>query len=207
MRDVSDRDGTRLGREFFARDSDAVAYDLVGSLMRVRGVEGDVLVQILEVEAYGGYDDAASHAFAGPTPRCRVMFGPPGHLYVYRIYGLHWCMNVVTGDVGVAGAVLLRAATLRRWSRPGDGDPPAISFTGPGNLTRALAITGEDDGVDCCGGDSERIVFCEDPAASQRPEVSVSGRVGVTRNVGRQSRFFIAGHREVSRFVPGRSHR
>jgi DNA-3-methyladenine glycosylase len=102
----------RCEREFFDRAVDDVAFDLVGAVVVVRGVEGSRRALIVETEAYGGADDPASHAFRGPTPRTAVMFGPAGHLYVYRSYGLHWCMNVVTGPGGVASAVLIRAAEL-----------------------------------------------------------------------------------------------
>ena len=102
--------GARLTREFFDRSPDEVAYDLVGSVLLLRDRDQELRALVVETEAYGGLDDPASHAYRGPTRRCEVMFGPPGMLYVYRIYGLHWCMNVVTEDTGTASAVLLRAA-------------------------------------------------------------------------------------------------
>ena len=198
-------DAARLERSFFARPPEDVAYDLVGSMMRVRDQDGERIVQILETEAYGGADDAASHAFAGPTPRCQVMFGPAGHLYVYRIYGMHWCMNVVTGADDAPSAVLLRAATLcREVASDAQSPTPITSLSGPGNLTRALRVTGEDNGVDCCAEPFTRIGFYRGSALSEAREVAASSRVGITRDVARQWRFFARGHRDVSRPTKGR---
>lgn len=120
-----------------------VASNLLG--WRLFGdVDGErVVAEIDEVEAYGGEADPASHAFRGPTPRNQVMFGEPGTLYVYRSYGIHWCMNVVAGPAGTARAVLLRGArivvgegTVRR--RRGRADHLA---DGPGKLTQAFGVT------------------------------------------------------------------
>ena len=198
-------DSTRYGRDFFAREPDEVALDLIGSLMLVRDQAGDVVVQVVEAEAYGGSDDAASHAFGGATPRCQVMFGPAGHLYVYRIYGVHWCMNVVTGADGVAGAVLVRAAAVHHRAAGDDARPdPLGSLRGPGNLTRALGISGVDSGLDCCSSTVGRVGFFADDAMNHRVDVSLSARVGVTRNAARRSRYFATGHPGVSRFVAGR---
>jgi len=102
-----------LSREWFARPTTQVARDLVGYTLVVdAGSPEAVVARIVETEAYLGLADPASHAFRGPTPRCAVMFGPPAHLYVYFTYGMHHCANVVTDIDGVAGAVLLRAASV-----------------------------------------------------------------------------------------------
>jgi DNA-3-methyladenine glycosylase len=133
----------KYNRQFFERPADDVARDLVGSVLVLRDGDLEISALLVETEAYGGSDDPASHAYRGPTRRSAVMFGPPGYLYVYRIYGLHWCLNVVTGPEGSASAVLLRAAELLDSS--GDdasrGERTTI-LRGPGNLTRGLGITG-----------------------------------------------------------------
>ncbi|OHV41247.1 3-methyladenine DNA glycosylase [Parafrankia colletiae] len=97
-----------LDRHFYDRPVLAVARDLLGVTVR----HGPVALRVTEVEAYGGTDDPASHARRGPTPRSRVMFGPPGHAYVYFVYGMHWCFNVVCGPEGTAAAVLIRAGSV-----------------------------------------------------------------------------------------------
>ena len=101
-----------LSRDFFARPALEVAPDLLGFLLTHTSRQGTVTVRLTEVEAYAGQDDPGSHAFRGPTPRTQVMFGPPGHLYVYFTYGMHWCMNLVCGPTGAASAVLLRAGEV-----------------------------------------------------------------------------------------------
>ena len=175
-------EGVRLGRSFFERDPDVVAFDLVGKRMTVRGANTSLTVRLTETEAYGGDDDPASHAFRGPTPRNGSMFGPAGHLYVYRSYGVHWCMNVVTGRVGQAGAVLLRSADV-------EGVDVASSLRGPGLLTRFLGVTGADDGVDCCRADS-RLSFHSTGGVG---EVLRSPRIGISRERERPSRYYLAG--------------
>lgn len=177
----------RLRRPFFARDPDDVARDLVGAALVVRTPEGLARARLVEVEAYGDADDPASHSFRGPTPRAAVMFGPPGRLYVYRIYGLHWCANVVAHAPGRAGAVLLRAA--RREAGAGGAD-----LRGPGVLAAGLGLTGEDTGADCCAPGS-RAWFLAPPGALA---VATSPRVGLTRATERESRYFVDGHPAVS---------
>src|SRR5271154_5171866 len=104
--------GAPLGREFFERGPDDVARALIGSLLVVRDSAREQVAMIVETEAYGGRSDPASHAFRGPTKRSAIMFGPAGYLYVYLIYGVHWCMNIVTQPAGTASAVLLRGAEM-----------------------------------------------------------------------------------------------
>ena len=191
-----------LGRAFFERPPDEVARDLVGSIMLVNHGSERRRALIVETEAYGGADDAASHAHRGPTRRCDVMFGPAGHLYVYRSYGVHWGMNVVTQDEGVASAVLLRGAELLDGTRDGEeGARSATTLRGPGNLTRGLAVTGEDNGVDCCAGPDGRVAFVVGADAVTSPRVARSTRIGITREVARESRYFLEGHGAVSRFA------
>jgi DNA-3-methyladenine glycosylase len=138
--------GKRLTREFFGRSVHEVAPDLLGATLLFQGVGG----QIVEVEAYH-HTDPAAHSFRGPTPRNRVMFGPPGFAYVYRSYGIHWCVNFVCEEEGSASAVLIRAlepthgiATMRR--RRGLQDARALC-SGPGKLTEALGITNAHNGL------------------------------------------------------------
>jgi DNA-3-methyladenine glycosylase len=169
-------------------------------------VAGGVTVRLTEVEAYAGQQDPGSHAFRGPTPRTQVMFGPPGHAYVYFTYGMHWCLNVVTGPEGVASAVLLRAGEVvdgldaARARRPGSSDRDLCR--GPARLTRALGVTGELTGTDLLdAGSPLRLVLQDPPAASAveaGPRVGVAGEGGV-----RPWRFWLAGDPTVSVYRPG----
>jgi DNA-3-methyladenine glycosylase len=191
-------------RRFFERSSDEVAHDLVGSWLVVHDGARSRRAVVVETEAYGGLDDPASHAFWGPTKRSEIMFGPAGYLYVYLIYGMHWCMNVVTGARGDASAVLLRGAEL--YVPKGDGEGFDISaLKGPGNLTRGLDITGDDNGVDCCGGDGRSLTFHRPRASGAAPLVGQSKRIGITKEVDRPSRYFLEGSAAVSRIPTSRS--
>ena len=150
--------GRALPRSFFARDSLAVAPDLLHKLLvHDDPAHGRVAARIVEVEAYRGADDPGSHGYRGETPRTATMFGPPGHLYVYFTYGMHWCANVVTGRAGECSAVLLRAAEpiagidVMRARRPKARRDRELCG-GPARLTQALGLTGADDGADLCRG-------------------------------------------------------
>lgn len=193
-----------LGREFFARPTVGVAHDLVGSLLVVdAGTPAAVRARIVEVEAYLGQNDPASHAYRGPTPRARIMFGEAGHLYVYFSYGAHHCANVVTEPDGTAGAVLLRAAALEEGEdvvrgRRGAGAGRDALLRGPGNLCRGLGLTLLDNGMDLCAGNA-RLHIAQD---GMRPEISLTTRVGISAAADRQLRFFWDGHPAVSRPVP-----
>src|SRR6476646_1444479 len=139
-----------LERAFYARPTTTVARALLGKLL-VRRRDGDapLIARVVEVEAYLGERDAASHARRGPTPRAAIMFGPPGFLYVYLIYGMHHCMNVVTETDGVAGAVLIRAAAPIVGFADGVVETRARRpLTGPGKLCAGLAITRAYNGHD-----------------------------------------------------------
>jgi DNA-3-methyladenine glycosylase len=191
----------RLSRSFYARAAHEVAPDLLGRvLVRIFPDGSRASVRIVEVEAYGP-DDPASHAFRGETPRNAVMFGPPGHLYVYFTYGMHHCMNVVTGGTAEGSAVLLRAAepvegvqemVIRR-GREG----PLDLCSGPGRLTQALGVDRRDDGVDLVAG---RGLWLE--AGSPAEPVAVGTRVGV-HETSRQWRYWLDGNPFVSRGRPG----
>ena len=173
-----------LARAFFARPVLDVARDLVGAVLEVGTATGTARVRLVEVEAYGGEDDPASHAGRGPTPRSRIMFGPPGFAYVYLIYGMHHCLNFVTGAEGAASAVLVRAAEPLA-GLPG-ADPRLLA--GPGRLCRALGIDRGWNGLpvaaDLPGPARLRLRSGTPPA-----RVEASRRVGIRRAAERPWRF------------------
>ncbi len=166
--------------------AEAVAPRLLGAVLVVASGDERRRVRLVEVEAYGGRRDPASHAYRGPTPRCAVMFGPPGRLYVYRSYGVHWCANVVTGPRGEASAVLLRAGEVLD-----DRGRVVGAVRGPGLLTRYLGLSGDDSGALVAGRDATRawLIAADGPVALES-----TGRVGLTRERERPWRFVIAGH-------------
>ena len=187
-------------------DSTVVAPRLLNALVSVSDTDGSVRVgRIVEVEAYRGERDPASHAYRGPTARNATMFGPPGLLYVYRSYGINWCANVVAGVDGVAEAVLIRAVEPVAGLERMRGDRPGIArdvdlANGPGKLCAALAITGADDGVDLCGRRSRIRLVRDDVGPPARPVRTT--RVGITRGVEHRWRFLVPGHPGVSRGRP-----
>jgi len=181
-----------------------VAPRLLGAVLRHESSEGPVAVRLTEVEAYQGVDDPGSHAFRGRTPRTAVMFGPPGHLYVYFSYGMHWCLNLVTGPDGRAGAVLLRAGevvqghVLARARRPAARTDRDLA-RGPARLTSALGIDGRLDGSSV-PSDSVHLSLSRRPAASSSvrtgPRVGVSGVGGDAQTF--PWRFWLDADRTVS---------
>ena len=185
-------------RSFFERPPDVVAADLVGSWLVVHDGPRTTRAFIVETEAYGGRNDPASHAFRGPTKRSEIMFGPAGFLYVYLIYGMHWCMNIVTEPSGTASAVLLRAAELYV-PAPGDAGYEVVALRGPGHLTRGLGITGADNGLDCCGGDGRHLAIHRPGPGLNDLATGQSKRIGITHERDRPSRYFLVGHRAVSK--------
>jgi DNA-3-methyladenine glycosylase len=181
-----------LGSEFFARSVHDVAPDLIGVTLLVDGVGG----RIVEVEAYD-HEDPASHGFRGRTERNASMFGPPGCAYVYRSYGIHWCLNLVCEEVGVANAVLLRALEPThgleemRARRGLEGE--RLLCGGPGRLCQALGVTREHDGLPL-----DRPPF--ELLERDRPVDIVSGpRIGITRAAELPWRYAEAGSRFLSR--------
>jgi len=185
----------QLGRDFFARPTTAVARELLGKLLvrRRGGSRAPLVARIVEVEAYLGERDAASHARRGPTPRAAIMFGPPGFVYVYLIYGMHHCMNFVTETDGVAGAVLIRAAApvVGFVDGAGGGSRARHPLTGPGKLCAALAITRTLNGHDLTRG--QEIYVADDGLPA--PRRSRSARIGVEYAgawAARKLRFFDA---------------
>jgi DNA-3-methyladenine glycosylase len=185
-----------------ARPAEEVAPELLGSILTHKSPEGTVSISITETEAYSGAADPASHAYRGRTPRNAVMFGPAGHLYVYRSHGLHWCANIVTGTDGIASAVLVRAGRVVEGEdlarkRRGDKVESARLARGPGNFCQALGITAEHDGTDLLAGASVTLSDGEPvPAALIR----IGPRVGVSRAHDWQHRFFVAGDPTVSAY-------
>jgi DNA-3-methyladenine glycosylase len=161
--------------------------------------------RIVEVEAYGGERDPASHAHRGPTPRTASMFGPPGTLYVYRSYGLHWCANVTTAPEGVAGAVLIRALEplrgLEEMNRRRPRARRSVELcSGPGRLCAALGVSGEHDGTDLLSpGAPVRLV---DDGTPPPPRPLVTTRVGISRARELPWRFAVPDSPWVSRGRP-----
>ncbi|MBN0048977.1 DNA-3-methyladenine glycosylase [Streptomyces actuosus] len=185
-----------------AHSAEEVAPKLLGATLTHATPEGTVSITITETEAYSGAADPASHAYRGRTPRNAVMFGPAGHLYVYRSHGLHWCANIVTGTDGIASAVLLRAGRviegedLARERRGDKVEGPRLA-RGPGNLCRALGITAEHNGTDLLTGAS---VVLSDGESVPTALIRVGPRVGVSRAHDRQHRFYLAGDPTVSAY-------
>jgi DNA-3-methyladenine glycosylase len=183
---------TRLRRDFFARSVHVVAPELIGATLLFDGVGG----VIVEVEAYD-HEDPAAHGFRGETPRNRAMFGPPGHAYVYRSYGIHWCLNFVCEDVGVANAVLIRALEpthcLEAMRARRDVESDRLLCAGPGRLCQALGITGEHDGLPL-----DRKPF-ELRNRETAAEIVIGPRIGITKAVEQPWRYGAKGSRYVSR--------
>ncbi|MEU8704757.1 DNA-3-methyladenine glycosylase [Streptomyces sp. NPDC048565] len=185
-----------------AHPAEEIAPKLLGSVLTCSTPDGTVSIAITETEAYSGTADPASHAYRGRTTRNAVMFGPAGHLYVYRSHGLHWCANVVTGTDGIASAVLIRAGRviegeeLARGRRGEKVESPRLA-RGPGNFCQALGITAEHNGADLLAGAS--VVLSEGepvPAAL----IQAGPRVGVSKAHDWQHRFYLAGDPTVSAY-------
>jgi DNA-3-methyladenine glycosylase len=188
-----------LPRSFYRRPAPDVAPDLLGRML-VRIVPGVVLMaRIVEVEAYQE-DDPASHSFRGLTARTAVMFGPPGHLYVYFSYGNHWCMNVVTGRTGEGSAVLLRAAEpldgLASMHRARGVDRVRDLCSGPGKLTQAFGVSKEQNGWDLVAGEG---LYLAEGKGLPASSIGVGPRVGISVAVDKPWRFVEKGSRFVSR--------
>src|SRR4051794_7695768 len=182
----------QLRKSFFARSVHDVAPDLVGATLLFNGVGGT----IVEVEAYH-HTDPAAHSFGGQTPRNAVMFGPPGFVYVYRSYGIHWCVNFVCEVEGSASAVLIRAieptaglAAMRR--RRGLTDIRALC-SGPGKLCEALGITHKHNGL------ALDVPPFEIRAATRTPEIIAGPRIGITKAAELPWRYGLKGSRFLSK--------
>ena len=182
----------RLSRAFFSRSVHEVAPDLIGATMRFAGAGG----RIVEVEAYH-HTDPAAHSFRGPTKRNAIMFGPPGYAYVYRSYGIHWCLNFVCEPKGSASAVLIRAIepkvglpAMRR--RRGVTDDRLLC-AGPGRVCEALGVTGAHDGIAL-----DRPPF-ELFARTGEAEIVAGPRIGITKAVDKPWRYGLKGSRFLSK--------
>lgn len=180
-----------MNRGELTGDPAVIAVRLLGATLAV----GDVVVRLVEVEAYGGLDDEASHAFRGERVANRTMFGPSGHLYVYLSYGLHSCANVVCGAPGSPAAVLLRAADVMEGAsvvraRRGRDDRRG-RLAGPGTLCQGLGIDRGSDGLDLCeDGDEVHLEF----GSPEPTETVLAGpRVGITKAADRPWRFRLVG--------------
>ena len=189
-----------LPRSFYRRPTEQVARDLLGKAI-VHRLDGARLAgRIVEVEAYLGEGDEAAHSFAGVTDRTRVIFGPPGHAYVYFSYGMHHCLNLVAEPAGRAGCVLIRAlepleGLERMFERRPRARRPLDLCSGPGKLTQALGIT-----LDHYGADITRSALTvRESATPERFLIAESTRIGITRSAGLPLRFYIQGNEHVSR--------
>jgi DNA-3-methyladenine glycosylase len=201
-----------LHRDFFARGPRRVARDLLGKVL-VRGLGGENPAvkgtlragRIVEVEAYLGENDPAAHAAAGNTNRTSVLFGPPGHAYVYFIYGNHYCLNVSCQREGKAGCVLFRAleplvgleemALARGMVVHGPRDTPKLT-SGPGRLAEAFGITrSRDNGCDLTSSDSSLWIGDD---GSPRERVEITPRIGITKAADQPLRYLLAGNAFIS---------
>jgi DNA-3-methyladenine glycosylase len=184
----------QLGRDFFARSVHEVAPELIGATLLVDGVGGT----IVEVEAYD-HEDPAAHGFRGQTERNAAMFGPPGHAYVYRSYGIHWCLNLVCEREGSASAVLVRALEpthgLEQMRIRRGLDDARLLCAGPGRLCQALAVTRVHDGAPL---DEWPFTL---RARADTPQILTGTRIGITRAADRPWRYALAGSRFLSRPV------
>jgi DNA-3-methyladenine glycosylase len=193
------RFGPILRRGFYERSTEEVARDLLGKVL----VHGPAAGVIVETEAYLGGDDLASHSARGLTPRTRVIFGPPGHAYVYFIYGMYECLNIVAEPDGKAGCVLIRAmepvaGIPLMWKRRPAARKLEDLASGPGKLTLALAITRAQYGVDMTKG--PLVVRANPGAAAHR--IQVTPRVGIRECADLPLRYLIQGNRFVSKPWP-----
>jgi len=189
-------ESTILPRAFYARPAVEVARDCLGKIL----VHGKSAGRIVEVEAYLGVDDRAAHAWRGLTDRTRVIFGQPGHAYVYFIYGMYECLNFVAEPAGKAGSVLIRAlepvagiATMRR-RRPTAKRQEDLA-NGPGKLTLAMGITRNLNGADLTASALQVRRLLDEPAI----EILTTPRIGITHCADWPLRFVIAGNRFASR--------
>jgi DNA-3-methyladenine glycosylase len=196
----------RLSKGFYERDALAVARELIGCLFVHDLPEGRVSIRLVETEAYRGRVDPGSHGYRGETPRTRTMYGPPGHLYVYFTYGMHWCANIVCAPAGTCEAVLLRAGEpvegiqVMRVRRPTITKDRLLA-AGPARLTQALGIGKEHDGASLLRGGA---FWCAEDSLTddyRAKEISQTVRIGLGPGRGEEIpwRFVVPGHPYASR--------
>ncbi|MCY4163325.1 MAG: DNA-3-methyladenine glycosylase [bacterium] len=192
----------QLDRDFFARSPLEVAPDLLNKVF----VAGPCKGRIVEVEAYGGKNDPASHGHKGMTPRTQVMFGPPGYLYVYFTYGMHWCVNVVCGQKGECAAVLLRALEplsglqQMRQRRPKARQDKHLC-NGPAKLATAFGIDGSANGVDLVANEvaSEQAIHVLHDGTHPPQNPGRSERIGISAATDLKWRYYICNNPNLSR--------
>jgi DNA-3-methyladenine glycosylase len=192
--------GTSLvPRDFYLDTPDVVSQKLLGKLL----VRGRLVGRIVEVEAYFGESDPAAHSFAGKTARNSVLFGPPGHAYVYFIYGMYYCLNVSCEPAGRAGGILFRAleplSGLRAMAsaRGVAAVRPALLTSGPGRLCQAFGITRmRDNGVDLTSPGTDLQIQDDGFVAG---EILITPRIGITKDASRLARYILAGNPFVSK--------
>lgn len=187
-----------LPRSFYNRDPLIVGPELLNKVLRCHDGRAG---RIVEVEAYRGSDDAAAHTYKGKTPRNAVMFGPPGHLYVYFTYGMHWCCNAVCGPEGAGNAILIRALQpiagldLMHAARPIAKNDRQLC-NGPACLTQAMSITRQHDGADLVKGDAYMLADDGMPPPKQPVQTT---RIGITKAADYPWRWYVGESAYVSR--------
>lgn len=197
---------SQVTRRELAHDPLWVARNLLGCEVRSDSPEGRVAVRLVEVEAYRGDDDPASHCYRGRTERNAVMFGPAGHLYVYFVYGMHFCTNVVCLHDGVAGAVLLRAGEITEGVQLARQRRPAVRKdvqlgSGPARLASILGVTRADNGIDLTDSDSSMRLYNGNPVDEEH--VRTGPRVGVATAADVPWRSWVEGSPAVSNYRRG----
>lgn len=189
-----------LPSRFYNRNTLTVAKELLGKLLVRRTRDGDIVARIVEVEAYRGSDDPASHAYKKQTPRNRLMFGPAGFAYIYFVYGNHYCLNVTTEKKGTPGAVLIRSVDIIKGIRLAQKNRITKSTrnlsNGPGKLTKALRIDKSQNGWDLTK--SPDLFVCW-PVGEKSLEISVSARIGIKNGCDKLWRFYLKDDQSVSK--------
>jgi len=189
-----------LPRSFYARDTVFVAKELLGKILVRRTSEGDILAKIVEAEAYRGNDDPASHAYRGKTPRNELMFGKAGFVYVYFIYGNHYCLNVTTERKGIPGAVLIRGVEVIDGVELAHKNRRPSSWVnlsnGPGKLTQALDITRKQNGLDIT---KTKELFISYPKINEIFDTITARRVGIKLGSEKPWRFYVKNNKHVSK--------